>query len=562
MWLRSVRPTRLALHRTVRFSRRGYNGQPYGQHTTYFQQPPEPARPPRRVLRSILLGTTCLGLGAYAHSWLYGAPFFGLEIDDEETMPEDMSDKLLMAMMTAASDSEARQVPKMDLQRATDALGMRANYSISAKAVGHACQLPSNLPCEDADMTGVYNIQGDPSKDWAIWSIFDGHAGPRTAQALKETLTFIVGDQLASADCFDRPYTPNDQHIIQTIKKAFTYVDNMLMQKALETVQSGGKDLAETIEILAPAVAGSCALTSLFDPQRSILRVASTGDSRAVLGRWDDEAGKYVAQPMSTDQTGFNPSEVERLAQDHPGEDTVNATDGRVHGIAVSRAFGDSRWKWPQEISKLVHDQFWGPKPRPEGLIKTPPYLTAEPEVTETEIQTGQHPDFLIMASDGLWDQMSSEDAVTCVQQWLDKYKPTNFLEKRQEIKSIADLFRQKDAEQQKSASFTNMADMTDDDDDTYFDETEKCMKWRVSPKHFVVEDEHCGVHLSMSCNDFFCVDRHANYVAVKNALGGKRRNLFCGVMSIQPPYSRDVRDDITVHVLFFGVDTQPEITN
>lgn len=45
--------------------------------------------------------------------------------------------------------------------------------------------------------------------------------------------------------------------------------------------------------------------------------------------------------------------------------------------------------------------------------------------------------------------------------------------------------------------------------------------------------------------------------VAVKNALGGKRRNLFRGIMSVQPPLSRDVRDDITVHVVFFGQDTE-----
>lgn len=126
---------------------------------------------------------------------------------------------------------------------------------------------------------------------------------------------------------------------------------------------------------------------------------------------------------------------------------------------------------------------------------------------------------------------MSSADAVTCVQMWLEKNKPTNFL-----------------AEQKKSSWFpsfakpaqtsTSAAEM-DDDNDTYYDETEQCLKWRVSPKHFVVEDENCGVHL------------------VKNALGGKRRDLFLGIMTVQPPLSRAVRDDITVHVVFFGVDTE-----
>jgi pyruvate dehydrogenase phosphatase len=88
--------------------------------------------------------------------------------------------------------------------------------------------------------------------------------------------------------------------------------------------------------------------------------------------------------------------------------------------------------------------------------------------------------------------------------------------------------------------TFTSADDLADDD--TWFDEDEKCMKWKVEPKHFVVEDENCGVHLA------------------QNALGGKRRDLFAGVMSVQPPYSRNVRDDITVNVIFFGVDASTEV--
>ena len=261
-------------------------------------------------------------------------------------------------------------------------------------------------------------------------------------------------------------------------------------------MRSGEGDLSETISIIASALSGSCALMALFDPAHSILRVANVGDSRAVLGRWEADVGQYVAKPMSIDQTGFNAKEVERLKQEHPDEDVVDPKTGRVHGIAVSRAFGDSRWKWPQELSQLVREKFWGPRPRPEGLIKTPPYLTAEPEIMETKVEIGQHPDFLIMASDGLWDVMSSEDAVTCVAQWLDKYRPAQFLEKQQQtVKSVADILGRK-VEEVKPPTFTSVKDITEDED-VYFDDDEGITKWRVKPKHFVVEDENCGIHLS-----------------------------------------------------------------
>jgi len=58
---RALRPCRTSLHRTVRFSRK-YNGTS-GPHTTYFQPPPDAPKPQRRILRSILLGTTLFGLG-------------------------------------------------------------------------------------------------------------------------------------------------------------------------------------------------------------------------------------------------------------------------------------------------------------------------------------------------------------------------------------------------------------------------------------------------------------------------------------------------------------------
>ena len=139
------------------------------------------------------------------------------------------------------------------------------------------------------------------------------------------------------------------------------------------------------------------------------------------------------------------------------------------------------------------------------------------------------------MASDGLWDLMSNQDAVTCVQMWLEKNKPTDFIDKYKDTDANV---TSREGLAEEHLRLIQTADRTPDKDpDTYYDENEKCLKWRVSPKHFVVEDEHVGVHL------------------IKNDLGGNRRRLFEAVMSIQPPLSRNVRDDITVHVIFFGVD-------
>ncbi|KAK5735679.1 hypothetical protein LTR17_008030 [Elasticomyces elasticus] len=543
---------------TVRFSR-PYNGTTNGPHTTYFQPPPQPSGPSRSIWRSILLGSTCVGIGAYAHSWLYDLPFLGIG-DGEEMVDGDMqrveADILGAALAEASRCLSARNTPVMDLEMCEMVLQPASGYAVTATAISHFTQLASNIPCEDTFSSGAYTYEKDPAKAWCEWGLFDGHAGSRTAELLSQILAGAVGEKLWDEGCFDRPYKPNDTFIIDALKTAFKKVDDDIVKHAMELVRSGQPDRATVVANIAMALSGSCALFALYDPVRHVLRVANTGDSRAVLGRWDGQ--KYIAHAMSVDQTGFNEQEVERLKRDHPEEDVVDPKTGRVHGIAVSRAFGDARWKWPQEFSKRAHELFWGPSPRPDRMIKTPPYLTAEPEVMETVVEVGERPDFLIMATDGLWDNMSSDDAVACVQLWLDKNKPTTFLEQSQqspEVMPPPGLGQEPPGQQPPgwqqpkvfppwlassfTPSYSTPAEVSGEDEDVYYDKDERCLKWKVGPKHFINEDAHCGIHL------------------VKNALGGKRRDLFTGIMSVQPPLSRNVRDDITVHVVFFGVDGQ-----
>jgi pyruvate dehydrogenase phosphatase len=524
----------------VRFSRR-YNAQTQVPHTTYFQTP-EPPKPRRQIFTRLLSGTGFILLGAYAHSWLYDLPFLGWGLDELDSsddvarVEEAFSEGLYAAL--------AKVAMPLDLEVAQSLLETRASYSVTPSTIAHTSQLPSNAICEDTFSSGVYNLHPqDQDKDWCEWAIFDGHAGPCTAALLKNILATEVGMALLQQRCFERPYIPNDPAIQQTIKKSFQSIDDRIIQTAANAIRDASAQKATIVAETTVASSGSCALLSLYDPKSQVLRVANVGDSRAVLGRWDDEGQRYIAQALSDDQTGYNANELERLQREHPGEDVVK--DGRIHGIAVSRAFGDARWKFPQELSKRAHDMFWGPNPRPDSMIKTPPYLTAEPEITETKVHTGAHPDFLILASDGLWDQMTNEDAVTCVQMWLDRNKPTDIHERimKEETESAAVLAARNPMSMNRELfgrlvpSFSSVSDVAKEEDDIYFDEKEQCLRWRVSPKHFVVEDDNCGVHL------------------IKNALGGNRRDLFTGVMSVRPPLSRDVRDDITVHVVFFGVD-------
>ncbi|KAK6067995.1 protein phosphatase 2C [Seiridium cupressi] len=200
-------------------------------------------------------------------------------------------------------------------------------------------------------------------------------------------------------------------------EKAFVSLDDALLQGAVAAVRSDAP-YHEQVAKLMPAYTGSCALLSLLDPKSWMLRVACVGDSRAVLGQ-QDAAGKWAATALSVDQTGSNEDEIARIHAEHPGESEITKA-GRVLGIMVSRGFGDGRWKWNLDFQAEVKKKFDGFNPlSPEKYaVKTPPYLTAEPVVTTTKLDDAR-PSFLIMASDGFWDRVSNEQAVTLISGWL-----------------------------------------------------------------------------------------------------------------------------------------------
>ena len=288
------------------------------------------------------------------------------------------------------------------------------------------------------------------------------------------------------------------------IKTAFKNLDDRIMENAMKTVKTHNPGSPEALSALAPAVAGSCALLAIYDPTTSMLRTAVTGDSRAVLGSWAADASTFTAEALSVDQNGFNEDEVARLCEAHPGEKEamLDPRTGRLFGMAITRAFGDHRWKYPRDFLKHLRKRFFDTGPRPG--YKTPPYMTAEPEITTRKVSTN---DFVILASDGLWDHMSNEDAVECVSLWLAARRAG----KAEEVPK----------QRQEPAEVTVAR--------------EGVGSWRATPEHFAIED----------------LDNAAVCLA-KNAFGGNRRELFRGVMTEVAPRSRYVRDDVTVQVIFF----------
>ena len=386
-------------------------------------------------------------------------------------------------------------------------------------------QLPSNNPIEDDHAEKIVEVpqsvtpapEGNESSDWMFWGVFDGHSGWTTSAKLRQVLISYVAKELNSTykSALTNPSVklPSPQSIDAAIKRGFVALDNEIVYSSVEKVSKNKKQKAAAAELLAPALSGSCALLSFYDSSTKLLRVAVTGDSRAILGRKNQKTGKWTATPLSEDQTGGTPSEIARLEDEHPGEDHVVYRGRILGGLEPSRAFGDASYKWSREVQNRMKDLFYGRSPT--SLMKTPPYVTAEPVITTTRVKP-EMGDFVVMATDGLWEMLTNEEVVGLVGRWLEaqsKTQTTTDWAKSFFSGSNISLPVEKHGQKASNVEEGQRAPI-------------RQQQWQVegTDGRFVVEDKNVATHL------------------VRNALGGRDREMVCGLLTLPSPFSRRYR--------------------
>ncbi|KAG0031953.1 hypothetical protein BGZ81_000219 [Podila clonocystis] len=325
--------------------------------------------------------------------------------------------------------------------------------------------------------------------------------------------------------------TRDIKKVTEAIETAFVKLDRRIVHDTVQRVlDQPSRRLA--CSSLLPAISGSCGLLAYINTLERDLYVACTGDSRAVLGvREPTTDGGHVwrAVPMSFDQTGRNSWEVKRLQQEHPGEETTVVKHGRVlGGLEPTRAFGDSRYKWTKEIQDQVFALFPAYR-QPRSNYNTPPYITAKPVVKHHKIQPNDR--FMVMATDGLWDKLTSDEVVQLVGDLLDGKTGQNEIAlDRGEILAYQKKL-QSIREQQAIASGSKVEAQQQEED---IAPEELTAKRRA--RMFTFRDHaHAATHL------------------IRNALGGADDDKVAASLSIPSPMSRRYRDDISVTVVFFG---------
>eukprot|EP00727_Mastigamoeba_balamuthi_P001979 m51a1_g11779 hypothetical protein (1094) ;mRNA; r:284242-288790 len=255
--------------------------------------------------------------------------------------------------------SSAASVPSEDLRLAALCTRLGARHPVSEDAFCCIEDLAERAAAE-----GVQMASETPPRGVRFFGVFDGHGGVATSAYAS-------------------------QHMWQNVVRSAAFAAGDYA-KALE---EGFHETEAALEPHLVAVdgmgSGACAVTAIVADGK--VYVANVGDSRCVVARGGD--GNPAAVAMSTDHKATEPTENRRL-KDAGALVHMN----RLLGVlAVSRSLGDF------EIKKAARDQS---DPTKSVLIPTP-------EIRVRDVQEGDR--YLILASDGVWDAVSSDNAAELV---------------------------------------------------------------------------------------------------------------------------------------------------
>ncbi|KAL4557010.1 hypothetical protein LXL04_035180 [Taraxacum kok-saghyz] len=224
----------------------------------------------------------------------------------------------------------------------------------------HSSVIGRRREMEDALCIEKQFVGDENSIKFDFYGVYDGHGGSRVAYACRERLHKLLAAEMN----IQNRSTTAEMNWENLMVESFTKMD----EEVNET------DVVDSM--------GSTAVVAVVGDKEIV--VANCGDSRAVLSR-----GGFSV-PLSVDHKPDRPDELERI--ECSGGRVIDWNGLRVLGVlATSRAIGDRQLK---------------------------PYVIPKPEVTVNKREDAD--EFMILASDGLWDVISNDLACQVVRKCLD----------------------------------------------------------------------------------------------------------------------------------------------
>ncbi|XP_057811057.1 probable protein phosphatase 2C 14 [Salvia miltiorrhiza] len=202
-------------------------------------------------------------------------------------------------------------------------------------------------------MEDSYKVFASANGDKRFFGVYDGHGGSKAAAFVKENLHLKIFEMLESIS--------ENKEKEAACKAGYLKTDEEFLKQGLDS--------------------GACCVTALIDGREMV--VSNLGDCRAVLCM-----GGGSAEALTTDHRPTREEERRRI-EDKGGYVEIHRGTWRVHGtLAVSRSIGDAHLK---------------------------DWVMAEPDTKVVCLDPDMK--YLVLASDGLWEEVSNEEAVGVVMQ-------------------------------------------------------------------------------------------------------------------------------------------------
>ena len=227
------------------------------------------------------------------------------------------------------------------------------------------------------------------NKDYIYMSVCDGHGieGHLVSDFIKETLPYDMSENLKNLDILTEDKIEKNK-FYQIIKETFIIANEKLVDN----------------EEINSLFSGSTCVSVIYTPEKLI--VPNIGDSRAVLGRLiNKENNEYKAINLSRDHKPTEKDEAQRIIDNQGrikpfiedgefvGPERVWIMEEEVPGLAMTRSFGD-------RVAATV------------GVM-------SEPEIKEFDFD--ENDKFMIIASDGIWEFISSQECINIIKDFYDK---------------------------------------------------------------------------------------------------------------------------------------------
>jgi serine/threonine protein phosphatase PrpC len=275
------------------------------------------------------------------------------------------------------------------------------------------CRTGKNRPneSEKINQDNIFKVKFE-DLNLFFYGICDGHGpyGHLVSNYIKMNLPIILYNNLKTNlndikkdnDTISNNYNNYYNIISESIKSSFSQAENQL---------NNNTDINTNYS-------GSTCISLLFNNNQIIS--ANVGDSRAIKGQYISQNKKWIYEVLNKEHKPENKEEYLRIIKNkgsvHPfllenneyiGPQRVWIQDKNIPGLAMSRAFGD----------KLFNSV---------GVISKPDVISFKYKSIDK---------FVVIASDGLWTYVTSQEAVEIVGKYYEKLDCDKAIE---ELYSIA----------------------------------------------------------------------------------------------------------------------------